>query len=101
MLLEGMAGDISQEQADYIRTIKDKGESLLELIGSLLDMSKIEAGAMRLNISEFDIGEVVDGAQSYVVPQAKKKQIQLTTTRAPPRHHSTGTPDKIRTTLTS
>ncbi len=99
MLLEGMAGDISQEQADYIRTIKDKGESLLELIGSLLDMSKIEAGAMRLNVSEFDVGEVVDGVQSYVVPQAQKKQIKLTTKRDPDLPRITADRDKIRQSI--
>jgi signal transduction histidine kinase len=99
MLLEGMAGDISAEQADYIRTIKDKGESLLDLIGSLLDMSKIEAGALRLNISEFDMGEVVDGAQSYVIPQAKKKQIALTTRRDPELPRVTADRDKIRQSI--
>lgn len=77
MLLEGMAGDISGEQRDYIGTIKDKGESLLELIGSLLDISKIEAGAFKLNVSEFSVSEVIDAAKSSVVPQAQKKNIRL------------------------
>lgn len=77
MLLEGMAGDMSEEQRDYVGTIKDKGESLLELIGSLLDMSKIEAGAMRLSPSELDVQELVEGAKTYVVPQAQKKRIAL------------------------
>ncbi len=77
MLLEGMAGDINAEQKDYIGTIKDKGENLLDLIGSLLDMSKIEAGAMNLNLSDIEILPMLQAAQSYVVPQATKKGIHL------------------------
>jgi signal transduction histidine kinase len=96
MLLEGMAGEIQGEQADYIRTIKDKGESLLELISSLLDISKIEAGALRLNLSEFDIPEIVQGAQSYIVPQAQKKQIKLSLQVKPGTPSVTGDRDKIR-----
>ncbi|MCK6545565.1 ATP-binding protein [Myxococcota bacterium] len=96
MLLEGMAGDISTEQSDYIRTIKDKGESLLELIGSLLDVAKIEAGALRLNYSDVDPGELVQGALSYVVPQAQKKHIKLTATPAPDLPRIQGDREKLR-----
>lgn len=96
MLLEGMAGEISGEQGDYIRTIKDKGESLLELIGSLLDISKIEAGALHLNVSEFEIGEVIDSANSYVIPQAQKKSVRLSTKRDPDLPRITADRDKIR-----
>lgn len=77
MILEGMAGPISEEQESYMHTIKEKGESLLELIGSLLDMSKIEAGAMHLNLSEFDVAELLEGAKTYVVPQAQKRRVAL------------------------
>jgi len=77
MLLEGMAGDLNDEQNGYINTIKDKGESLLELITSLLDMSKIEAGAMQLHLSAIDVPGLLESASSYVVPQANKKRVQL------------------------
>ncbi|MEM7674726.1 MAG: ATP-binding protein [Myxococcota bacterium] len=77
MLLEGMAGDLNDEQHGYINTIKDKGESLLELITSLLDMSKIEAGAMQLHLSAIDVPHLLEAASSYIVPQANKKKVQL------------------------
>jgi signal transduction histidine kinase len=96
MLLEGMVGDISGEQRDYIRTIKDKGESLLDLISSLLDISKIEAGAFRLNISEVSISEVIETAVSSVVPQAQKKHIKLAVELEPQIPRLQGDRDKIR-----
>ncbi len=96
MLLEGMAGDVNGEQHGYISTIKDKGESLLELIGSLLDMSKIEAGAMRLNITTLDIPGLLDAARSYVVPQASKKRLQLQLQTAGGLPSVTGDRDKLR-----
>ncbi|MBK8013202.1 MAG: PocR ligand-binding domain-containing protein [Deltaproteobacteria bacterium] len=77
MLAEGLAGELTEEQKAYATTIRDKGESLLELIGSLLDMSKIEAGAMRLNLSDVEVGPLVEGAKSYVVPQAQRKSVEL------------------------
>ena len=96
MLLEGMAGDVNNEQEGYISTIKDKGETLLELISSLLDMSKIEAGAMRLHIVPLNIPRLMDVACSYVVPQAKKKKLKLKL-RVPEKLPGvTGDEDKLR-----
>lgn len=77
MLIEGMAGEMNKEQSDYIQTIKDKGESLLEMISSLLDMSKIEAGAMQLAIGRVDVADLIETAKSNIVPQAAKKKVRL------------------------
>ena len=96
MLLEGMAGDVNGEQQGYISTIKDKGEALLELIGSLLDMSKIEAGAMRLSVASIDVPSLLEAACSYVVPQATRKRLQLKLQSANPLPTVTGDPDKLR-----
>jgi two-component system, NarL family, sensor histidine kinase BarA len=99
MLLEGMAGDISEDQAKYVRTIKEKGETLLELIGSLLDISKIEAGALKLHVTEFDMAEVVAAANTNVVPQAQKKNIKLSSETAADLPRIMGDRDKIRQSL--
>lgn len=78
MLIDGVAGELNAEQQRYLGTIKDKGENLLDLIGSLLDLSRIESGAMELSLSDVSIDRVVDDAVSSVVPQASKKRIELT-----------------------
>jgi two-component system sensor histidine kinase BarA len=99
MLLEGMAGPMGEEQHAYVSTIKEKGEALLELIGSLLDMSKIEAGAMRLHVASFDVAELIEGAKSYVVPQATKKQVDLRVSVAPDIPEVRGDREKLRQSL--
>ena len=55
----------------------DKGETLLKLISSILDISQIEAGRVRLNFEPSDIIEVVQSSVSSVKPQAQKKGITL------------------------
>lgn len=99
MLIEGLAGPMGDEQNKYVQTIKDKGEALLELIGSLLDMSKIEAGAMRMNLSEVEPLALLEGAKSYVVPQAQKKNVRLVVDVAPDVPIFRGDPDKLRQCL--
>ena len=64
MLAEGLAGPLSGEQVDYVRTIMDKGETLLKLISSILDISQIEAGKVRLNFEPMDAVELINGSLS-------------------------------------
>jgi len=77
MLSEGLAGPMNPEQGDYVRTIMDKGETLLKLITSILDISQIEAGKVRLNYTPLDVQDLVMSAVSSVRPQAVKKGVLL------------------------
>ena len=77
MLIDGVAGEFNDEQRRYLGTIMEKGESLLSLIGSLLDLSRIEAGAAELEKTSISIPQIVDEALSSVVPQAQKKRLRL------------------------
>ncbi len=79
MLAEGLAGPMNQEQVDYVRTIMDKGETLLKLISSILDISQIEAGKVRLSFEPTDIVDMVHSSVSSLTPQAAKKGITLKT----------------------
>lgn len=83
MLLEGMAGDLQPEQNEFVGTIKEKGEALLELIGSILDLSKIESGTVQLLLSEVAVGEVMEAAERTIVPQAQKKNLTVTVEHDP------------------
>src|SRR4051794_25087660 len=78
MLLAGLAGDLNDEQKDYLKTILEKGESLLRLISSILDLSRIEARGVQLVRKPVSLEEIVQGAMESVLPQSLKKNLQLT-----------------------
>jgi two-component system sensor histidine kinase BarA len=79
MLAEGLAGTLNGEQLEYVRTIMEKGETLLKLISSILDISQIEAGKLRLNFETTDLVELVQTSVTSVKPQAQKKGVTLET----------------------
>lgn len=99
MLLEGMAGELVAEQRDYVKTILEKGESLLNLIGQVLDLSRIESGNVMILKAEIDPRELVKLALSDVVPQAKKRSIELVTSFADDLKPIVVDTDKIRRIL--
>jgi signal transduction histidine kinase len=77
MMLEGLGGTLSDEQREYMGIIMEKGESLLHLITSILDISKIEAGRVRLVLSEVDVAQLLRDAAATVLPTARKKGVQV------------------------
>jgi two-component system, NarL family, sensor histidine kinase BarA len=79
MLSEGLAGELQPEQLDYVKTIMEKGETLLKLISSILDISQIEAGKVRLNFDSMDVADLVNSAVSSIKPQANKKGVSVET----------------------
>jgi len=83
MMLEGLGGPLTAEQREYLQIIMEKGESLLQLITSILDISKIEAGRVKLVLAEVDVATVMRDAVSTVMPLARKKGLRLTWQPAP------------------
>jgi signal transduction histidine kinase len=83
MMLEGLGGPLTAEQREYLQIIMEKGESLLQLITSILDISKIEAGRVRLAMAEVDLAAVMRDAVSTVMPLARKKGLRLSWQPAP------------------
>jgi two-component system, NarL family, sensor histidine kinase BarA len=77
MMLEGLGGPLTQEQREYLGIIMEKGENLLQLITSILDVTKIEAGRVRLVLSEVELGQLMKDAVSTVLPHARKKGLAL------------------------
>ncbi len=75
MLSEGLAGALNAEQDEYVRTILEKGESLLSLIGSILDVTKIEAGRVHLMPAPTDLAEVVRQSFTTIQPLAQRKGV--------------------------
>jgi signal transduction histidine kinase len=77
MMLEGLGGPLTAEQREYLGIIMEKGENLLQLITSILDISKIEAGRVRLVLSEVDASQVMRDAVATVLPLARKKGLKV------------------------
>ncbi|MHB9149019.1 MAG: sensor histidine kinase [Thermoleophilia bacterium] len=79
MLLSGMSGDVSDKQRDFLRTILNSGEALLNLINDILDLTKIEAGKLELNLESVQLGSALVSVLSVVKPRARDKNLQITT----------------------
>jgi len=77
VLLERMFGGLNERQDDYLRDIWSSGKHLLELLNDILDLSKIEAGQMVLNRSEFAVRESLEYCLSMVRERALQQRILL------------------------
>jgi signal transduction histidine kinase/CheY-like chemotaxis protein len=77
VLLERMFGELNERQDDYLRDIWSSGKHLLELLNEILDLSKIEAGQMVLNRSEFAVRESLEYCLSMVRERALTQRILL------------------------
>jgi signal transduction histidine kinase len=77
VLAERMFGDINDKQAEYLQDILESGRHLLSLINDILDLSKIEAGRMELEASEFDFPQAIQNALTLVRERALRRGIAL------------------------
>jgi signal transduction histidine kinase len=77
VLSERMFGDINDKQAEYISDILASGQHLLTLINDILDLSKIEAGRMELELSEFDLPGTIENTLTLVRERATRRGIAL------------------------
>src|SRR5260370_34291991 len=77
MLSQGLAGELSHDQAQAIPEILKSGLVLLELVTPILDLSKIEAGKVELVLQEVDLPSVVDQVISSMHQIAEQKALRL------------------------
>jgi two-component system, NarL family, sensor histidine kinase BarA len=80
MLTEGLAGDLSEEQKEFVSTIHGKGEQLLELITGLLDLTKMESGTLSMTKEQVDVSELLRDLVVTMKPSAMKKHVDITET---------------------
>jgi signal transduction histidine kinase len=76
-LLRWPLGELSARQRDYLQTIHDSGEHLLEMINDILDLSQIEAGKTVLNISEFSLIKTAENTLELLLDKAKNEKVNL------------------------
>jgi two-component system, NtrC family, sensor kinase len=77
VMLGGMAGKLKADQKEFITDIRDSGRHLLTLINDILDLSKIEAGRMELDVARFDIPMAIDNAMTLIRGRADRNGIRL------------------------
>jgi len=77
VLAEKMFGDVNDKQAEYLHDILESGRHLLSLINDILDLSKIEAGRMELEVSEFDLPQAISNGLTLVRERALRRGIDL------------------------
>jgi signal transduction histidine kinase len=77
VLLERLFGDINEKQDDYLKDIHSSGRHLLNLINDILDLSKVEAGRMELDLSTFDLPSAIANALTLIRERAQKHGIAM------------------------
>ena len=68
---------LDDTQRDYVHSIKDSGDTLLNIINDILDISKIEAGALILDSETFSLRSVIESVLSLQRPKAQAKNLDL------------------------
>jgi signal transduction histidine kinase len=77
VLQERLFGELNDKQAEYMSDILTSGQHLLSLINEILDLSKVEAGRMELELASFDLPLAIDNARTFVRERAVKHGITL------------------------
>ena len=78
VLLERMFGEMNEKQEEYLKDIHSSGQHLLSLINDILDLSKVEAGRMELNLADFDLPTAIGNSLILIRERALRHGISLT-----------------------
>ncbi len=103
----GMSGllldtPLSEEQAEYARTIRQCSESLMGIISDILDLSSIETGKLEFDVLDFDLHSTVEDVIQLLMPQAQRKGLDIAATiQADVPRRVFGDPGRLRQVLTN
>src|SRR5690606_5159465 len=76
-LVEQTAGPLNEKQERYVKTINESGSHLLSLINDILDLARIEAGQIVLNIDEVDLHQVCQASLRMINELATRKNQEV------------------------
>lgn len=77
VLLERMFGELNDRQAEYVQDILDAGRHLLALLNDVLDLSKVEAGRMELDVATFPTTDAIHSVLALVRERAGQHGVEL------------------------
>jgi len=89
LMADGAYGEPSQRMMGVLKRLESNGKHLLGLINDVLDLSKIEAGQLLLDLADYSLKQVADTVYSAIEPLAADKKLKFTTELSPdlPRGH--------------
>jgi signal transduction histidine kinase/DNA-binding response OmpR family regulator len=99
VLLERMFGELNAKQDEYLNDILGSGKYLLSLINDILDLAKVEAGKMELDLGVFDLRQVLEGSLVMVKERALAHSITLVLEMHDGIQHLTGDERKVKQIL--
>jgi len=99
LLIAGTYGGLNEKQQDRLSRVFRSGQNLLDLINDILDLSKIEAGRMQLELITVDIANILQETVISISPQAEVKSLYLRIDTEPNIPHITADPQRIRQVL--
>ena len=68
---------LDEEQKEYVEVIQTSGDNLLSIVNDILDLSKIEAGMLRIEETPFKIRDIMSTVEAMLRPKAEEKGLQL------------------------
>ncbi len=77
VLRERMFGEVNEKQAEYLDDIRSSGNHLLSLINDVLDLSKVEAGQVELEVAPFSLRDALESGVVMVRERATRDGVQV------------------------
>ena len=98
-LQENVYGALQPRQREALQTVEESGRHLLELINDILDLSKIEAGKVVLELSDVPLGAACAGALRLVLGAAQAKHVSLESSVVPEDAEASADPRRLKQIL--